>query len=221
MGIFVGGMTGSLLFPLLGLGLMPAFFLLTLGLYFKIRSRTMADTGVLLLVPFIMLTVYSVQRLWICEPLAWRTAALSELNSMIELRLAVSILLLLTLPLAQAETLTGRVVRVTDGDTIVVLDTNKVQHKIRLTGIDAPERGQALGTKSKEHLSDLVAGKTVEVDYSKYDRYQRIFGKILLNGEDVNLEQVEAGMAWHYKKYQREQTPTPPARMFDTAGPTR
>jgi len=75
MGIFVGGMTGSLLFPLLGLGLVPAFFLLTLGLYFKIRSRTMADTGVLLLVPFITLTVYSVQRLWICEPLAWRAAA--------------------------------------------------------------------------------------------------------------------------------------------------
>ena len=59
---------------------------------------------------------------------------------MIKLRLAVSLLLLLTLPLAQAETLTGRVVRVTDGDTIVVLDASKVQHKIRLTGIDAPER---------------------------------------------------------------------------------
>ena len=61
-----------------------------------------------------------------------------------ELRLAAFILLLLTLPLAQAETLSGRVVRVTDGDTIVVLDASKVQHKIRLTGIDAPERGQAL-----------------------------------------------------------------------------
>ena len=59
---------------------------------------------------------------------------------MIKLRLAVFLLLLLTLPLAQAETLTGRVVRVTDGDTIVVLDASKVQHKIRLTGIDAPER---------------------------------------------------------------------------------
>ena len=125
---------------------------------------------------------------------------------MIKMRFAVSILLLLTLPLAQAETLTGRVVRITDGDTIVVLDSSKVQHKIRLTGIDAPERGQAFGTKSKEHLSDLIAGKSVVVDYSKYDRYQRILGKVLLNGEDVNLEQVEAGMAWHYKKYQGEQS---------------
>ena len=125
---------------------------------------------------------------------------------MTDLRLAVSILLFLTLPLVQAETLSGRVVRVTDGDTIVVLDSSKVQHKIRLTGIDAPERGQAYGTKSKEHLSELVAGKSVVIDYNKYDRYQRILGKVIFNGEDVNLEQVEAGMAWHYKKYQGEQS---------------
>ena len=112
---------------------------------------------------------------------------------MIKSRLVVFLLLMLIFPLAQAETLTGRVVRITDGDTIVVLDASKVQHKIRLTGIDAPERGQAFGTKSKEHLSDLVAGKSVVVDYSNYDRYQRILGKVLLNGEDVNLEQVESG----------------------------
>jgi endonuclease YncB( thermonuclease family) len=46
----------------------------------------------------------------------------------------------------------------------------------------------------------------VVIDYSKYDRYQRILGKVLLNGTDVNLEQIEAGMAWHYKKYQGEQS---------------
>lgn len=122
------------------------------------------------------------------------------------LRRVVFIFLLFIIPFVHAETLTGRVVRVTDGDTIVVLDANKAQHKIRLQGIDAPERHQAFGTKSKEYLSDLVAGKTVVVDYSKYDRYQRILGKVIMNGEDVNLEQVEAGMAWHYKKYQSEQS---------------
>ena len=105
--------------------------------------------------------------------------------------------------------------RVTDGDTIVVLDADKVQHKIRLQGIDAPERRQAFGTKSKEHLSDLVAGKTVEVDYSKYDRYGRVLGIVLVNGEDANLEQVEAGMAWHYKKYQREQSPSDRVKYSD------
>jgi endonuclease YncB( thermonuclease family) len=56
------------------------------------------------------------------------------------------------------------------------------------------------------HLSDLVAGRNVEVDYGKYDRYGLILGKVMVNGNDVNLEQVEAGTAWHYKKYQREQT---------------
>jgi endonuclease YncB( thermonuclease family) len=116
------------------------------------------------------------------------------------------LILLSVLSSSHAETLTGRVARVTDGDTIVVLDAQKVQHKIRLQGIDAPERHQAYGTKSKEHLSDLVAGKTVDVDYSKYNRYERLLGKVLVNGEYVNLEQVEAGIAWHYKKYQGEQS---------------
>ena len=126
---------------------------------------------------------------------------------MTELRLAVSILLFLTFPLAQAETLTGRVLRIKDGDNIVVLDASKVQNKIRLQGIDAQERRQAYGTKSKEHLSDLIPGKSVVVDYSAYDRYQRVLGMVLLAGEDVNLEQAEAGMAWHYKRYEREQSP--------------
>jgi endonuclease YncB( thermonuclease family) len=125
---------------------------------------------------------------------------------MTKARLVVLLLLIPIFPQAQADTLTGRVVRVTDGDTIVVLDASIVQHKIRLTGIDAPERSQAFGTKSKEHLSDLVAGKSVVVDYNKYDRYHRILGKVLMNGEDVNLEQLEAGLAWHYKKYQGEQS---------------
>jgi len=88
----------------------------------------------------------------------------------------------------------------------VVLDAGNTQHKIRLTGIDAPERGQAYGTKSKEHLSDSVAGETVVVEYDKYDRYGRVLGKVLLDGEDVNPEQIRTGLAWHYKKYQGEQT---------------
>jgi endonuclease YncB( thermonuclease family) len=94
-----------------------------------------------------------------------------------------------------AESLTGRVVRVTDGDTIVVLNTNNVQHKIRLQSIDAPERGQAYGTESKEYLSDSVVGKFVVVEYDKLDRYERVLGKVLLGNQDVNLEQIRAGSA--------------------------
>ena len=123
------------------------------------------------------------------------------------MRITLLLALMVTHCFAQADTLTGRVVRVTDGDTIVILDSANTQHKIRLTGIDAPERKQAFGTKSKEHLSDLVAGKFVFVEYAKRDRYQRILGKVLLSDQDMNLEQIKAGLAWHYKKYQKEQPP--------------
>ena len=122
------------------------------------------------------------------------------------MRITLLFVLLITHCLVQAGTLTGRVVRVSDGDTVVILDSGNAQHKIRLTGIDAPERGQAFGTKSKEHLSDSVAGKFVVVEYDKRDRYQRILGKVLLSDQDMNLEQVKAGYAWHYKKYQNEQS---------------
>ena len=124
------------------------------------------------------------------------------------MRLVITLFLILAYSIAQAETLIGRVVRVTDGDTIVVLDTNNIQHKIRLQGIDAPERKQAYGTKSKEHLSDSVAGKFVVIEYEKRDYYKRILGKVLLSNQDMNLEQIKAGLAWHYKKYQKDQIPT-------------
>ena len=106
-----------------------------------------------------------------------------------------------------AESITGRVVAVADGDTITVLDTDKVQHKIRLAGIDAPEKKQSFGNRSKESLSDMVFDKTVNVETEKRDRYGREIGKVLVNGRDVNLMQVERGMAWFYRQYQREQLP--------------
>ena len=105
-----------------------------------------------------------------------------------------------------ADTLTGRVVRIADGDTVTVLDTSNKQFKIRLMGIDAPEKKQAFGSKSKQALSALVFNKQVSVEYSKKDRYGRTLGKIFVDGVDANLEQVKTGMAWHYKKYQNEQS---------------
>ena len=106
-----------------------------------------------------------------------------------------------------AETVTGRVVGVADGDTITVLDSDKVQHKIRLAGIDAPEKKQAFGNRSKESLSDMVFDQTVNVETEKRDRYGRQIGKVLVDGQDVNLVQVERGIAWFYRQYQREQSP--------------
>lgn len=112
----------------------------------------------------------------------------------------------LALPCAAAE-LTGRVVGVSDGDTITVLDTNHMQYKIRLAGIDAPESKQAFGSRSKQHLSSLVYNRQVLVEWNKLDRYGRTVGVVLVDGHDANLEQVRAGMAWWYRQYAREQTP--------------
>jgi endonuclease YncB( thermonuclease family) len=105
----------------------------------------------------------------------------------------------------EAATLQGKVVSVADGDTITVLDSQKTQHKIRLQGIDAPERAQAFGNKSKQSLHEMVHGKQVTVDYQKKDKYGRVVGKLLLNNTDVCLEQLKRGMAWHYKQYANEQ----------------
>ncbi len=68
---------------------------------------------------------------------------------------------------ASADSLTGKVVKIPDGDTLSVLDANYKEHKIRLAGIDAPERKQAYGLASRKHLASIVAGKQVRVEYQK------------------------------------------------------
>ncbi len=105
---------------------------------------------------------------------------------------------------ASADTLTSKVVKVTDGDSITVLESTNTQHRIRLQGMDAPERKQAFGNASRKHLATLVAGKEVTVKWTKRDRYRSIVGFVLVDGHDVNLAQVKAGMAWFYRYYQKE-----------------
>ncbi len=116
---------------------------------------------------------------------------------------------------AGAAVLTGHVVGVADGDTITVLDASKVQHKIRVAGIDAPEKKQPFGQVSKENLSRLVFNKEVDIEWTKHDRYKRIVGKVLVASPncssacsrtfDAGLSQVNAGLAWWYRKYSKEQ----------------
>ena len=103
-----------------------------------------------------------------------------------------------------ADTLRGNVIAVSDGDTLTVLDEQHRQHKIRLAGIDAPEKAQPFGAQSKQHLSDLVFNANVTVEHHKVDRYGRTVGKVILNGLDVNIQQIEAGLAWHYTAYENE-----------------
>ena len=105
-----------------------------------------------------------------------------------------------------ANTLTGLVVGIADGDTFTLLDAAHVQHKIRLAGIDAPEKKQAFSNRSKHSLSSLIFGRQVSVEWNKVDRYGRVIGKVIIGDEDACLAQVRAGLAWHYKASENEQS---------------
>jgi endonuclease YncB( thermonuclease family) len=120
-------------------------------------------------------------------------------------KLFATLLILLSCSL-HAATLQGKVISVADGDTITVLEGNNTQHKIRLQGIDAPEKTQAFGQKSKQSLSQMVYNKQVRVEFQKKDKYGRVLGKVVYNETDVCLEQIKLGMAWHYKQYASAQS---------------
>lgn len=101
----------------------------------------------------------------------------------------------------------GKVINVHDGDTVTLLDQNNKKTTIRLQGIDAPELKQAFGAAAQENLSRMVLGKQVTIYWTKVDKYRRTVGTIMLDGRDINIEQVKAGVAWHFKKYEDEQPP--------------
>lgn len=113
-------------------------------------------------------------------------------------RCLIYVVLVLFAVQAPAAELTGKVFSIADGDTLTVLDSANVHHKIRLNGIDAPERKQAFGSKSKEALATLTMGKQVSVDVSGLDRYKREIGAVTVAGENVNLRMVRDGWAWHF-----------------------
>ncbi len=126
------------------------------------------------------------------------------------MRYAATTLLLLLTGLAFAappkvvEELSGKVISVTDGDTIKVL-VNKETVTVRLEGIDAPESGQSFGKKAKEALAGLVAGKTVTVKKTGADKYKRTLGIVIVGDVDASAKLLEDGWAWHFKKYNDEE----------------
>jgi hypothetical protein len=94
-------------------------------------------------------------------------------------------------------------VGVSDGDTITVIHRGKGE-KIRLYGTDCPEKKQAFGKRAKQFTSNMVFGKTVEVRPVTTDRYGRTIAWVYENGDCLNAELLEAGLAWHYKRYSSE-----------------
>ncbi len=109
----------------------------------------------------------------------------------------------LAAPPAIIQEIAGKVVGVTDGDTVTLL-VNQRQIKVRLDGIDAPENKQSYGNKSKQALAALVFGKTIVLRKTGTDKYGRTLGVIMLGETDINAKMLEAGWAWHYKAYNKE-----------------
>lgn len=111
----------------------------------------------------------------------------------------------LLLPLS-ALAFPAKVVGVTDGDTVKVLTVDRKLLKIRLAEIDTPERKQPWGTRAKQALSDLVFGKSVEVQPVTVDRYGRTVAHLYLGDLNINKEMVRTGNAWAYRKYLRDKS---------------
>lgn len=121
-------------------------------------------------------------------------------------KLIIFLMFQLFFSVSYAETIIGKVVGVSDGDTITILDSEKKQTKIRLNEIDTPESGQPYGNKSKQELSDLIYGKTVKVITNKKDRYGRTLGRVYLDELDVNSELIKRGAAWVYRQYSKDKS---------------
>ncbi|MBQ3946245.1 MAG: thermonuclease family protein [Alphaproteobacteria bacterium] len=118
--------------------------------------------------------------------------------------------ILLTIPLLlPAQVLRGNVVKIADGDTFTLLVNGNEQVRVRIDGIDAPEKGQAFGNRAKEYLSDMIWGEPVVVRVIKTDRYGRSIGKVSTPTIiDVGLEMIKAGYAWQYRDYNNDKSYT-------------
>lgn len=116
------------------------------------------------------------------------------------LSLALVVAALLVINFLPGKELTGKVVSVQDGDTVTLLQ-GTTQYKIRLDGVDCPEKNQPFGNVAKQFTSDMVFGKTIKVSYEGKDRYQRYLGVVICGKQNLNKELLKAGLAWHYKQY--------------------
>ena len=113
----------------------------------------------------------------------------------------ISIVFALFASYAFAETIYGKVVSVADGDTLTLLSNNFTEFKIRLAGIDAPEKSQAFGQVSKRQLSSLCFNKQAEVKVVATDKYHRTVGDVFCENAHANEEMVKGGYAWVYRQY--------------------
>ena len=123
------------------------------------------------------------------------------------LKTSLYVLFLLATLLSSAQSLTGKVVGIMDGDTFKLLTADSTLVKVRLANIDCPEKKQPFSAKAKEFTSDAIFGKTVTISILKTDRYKRYISNVIYN-DTLSLchQLVKNGLAWHFVKYSKDAT---------------
>lgn len=132
--------------------------------------------------------------------ISWYVSAMTHIMQ----RFSAVVAAFVVCSVAFADVITGKVVSVADGDTVTVLTPAKKQVKVRLDGVDAPEKAQAFGDKSKQFTSQMVFGKQVSVDVKETDRYGRSVGVVSVDGKNLNVALVSNGFAWWYREYAKD-----------------
>lgn len=127
-------------------------------------------------------------------------------------RTVLGCLLLAPLLTALAQTTEVRVVRVVDGDTVVVADAQSLNLKVRLHAIDAPECGMPFGPQAQAFLEKLILGRTVQMETMGRDRYHRTVATLAVDDLDVGLAMLQAGLAWHDRRYNSPRIPEATSR---------
>lgn len=118
-------------------------------------------------------------------------------------KLLIFILSLIIIVLSFATTIKGKVIKITDGDTITILEENGDKTRVRFYGIDAPEKKQDYGIKSLNVLKKLIDKKEIEIEIKNKDQYGRIVGVVYYDKININLYMLETGNAWWYKQYSK------------------
>ena len=115
-----------------------------------------------------------------------------------------AVLLAVVPQLLAADPVEWRGVNVADGDTLTALDDGNTQHRIRIDGIDAPERGQPFGTVARDRMTALAKGKTATIHGHGNDRYGRLLATVEIDGDDLGHRLVTEGLAWHYVQFNND-----------------
>ena len=142
-------------------------------------------------------------------------------TSMTVARVLIAFCTAASLAAAQAVEFSGRVVAIADGDTLTILDASNTQHRIRVDGIDAPEKAQPFGDRSRRSLGELAHEREAVARCPKIDRFGRHVCKVEVDGLDVGLEQIRRGLAWHFKRYEHEQSDEDRKRYADSENDAR